>query len=215
VIYILTGLAGTLLLALLFCEKKESTAGIFITKPSLSFLFVLAAWMQSATERTYGILILSGLVLSLIGDICLIFSSRKMFLSGLIAFLAGHVFYTIAFFHEAAFGIWTGAGLLVVAAIGFVIRSWLYPFLGGMLGPVTAYIVVISIMVSGAASVLGDCQLQSTGRWLVFPGAISFYLSDIFVARQQFVKDAYLNRAVGLPLYYLGQFLLAFSIGRL
>ena len=66
-----------------------------------------------------------------------------------------------------------------------------------------------------AVSVLGDFSIQSTGRLLVFSGATSFYLSDICVARQQFVKDTYLNRAVGLPLYYLGQFLLAFSVGRL
>ncbi len=214
-IYTIIGLAGGLLLALLTCEKKESTAGIFITKPLLSFLFVLSAWLQSASGHSYGALILSGLVLSLIGDICLIFSSRKMFLGGLIAFLAGHVFYAIAFFHQTDFGTLAGAGLLVAAVMGFVILSWLRPFLGGMLGPVTAYIVVISIMVSGAAAVLGDTLLQPTGRWLVFSGAISFYLSDIFVARQQFVKNAYLNRAAGLPLYYLGQFLLAFSIGRL
>lgn len=214
-IYPILGLAGGLLLALLLCEKKESTAGIFITKPSLSFLFVLAAWMQFTTEHTYKVLVLSGLVLSLIGDVCLIFPSRKMFLSGLVAFLFGHVLYTVAFFHQAVFGIWTGAGLLVVTVTGLAILSWLRPFLGSMLGPVTAYIVAISFMASGAVSVLGDSLLQSTGRWLVFSGAISFYLSDICVARQQFVKDAYLNRAVGLPLYYLGQFLLAFSIGRL
>ena len=172
--YIIIGPAGALLLALLFCEKKENPTGIFITKPSLSFLFVLTAWMQPSTGHMYGALILSGLVLSLIGDICLIFSSRKMFLSGLVAFLVGHVFYTAAFFQQAVLGKWTVAGLLLASVTGWAILSWLRPFLGNMLGPVIAYVAAISLMVSGAASVMGDGLLQSTGRWLVFSGAISF-----------------------------------------
>jgi hypothetical protein len=47
----------------------------------------------------------------------------------------------------------------------------------------------------------------------VLSGAIVFYLSDIFVARDTFVRSEYSNRLIGLPLYYLGQFLFAFSIG--
>jgi hypothetical protein len=43
----------------------------------------------------------------------------------------------------------------------------------------------------------------------------AFYLSDLFVARQRFVAPAFANRLYGLPLYYLGQFLLAFSVGRI
>jgi len=39
-----------------------------------------------------------------------------------------------------------------------------------------------------------------------------FYVSDIFVARQRFVARQHINRLVGLPLYYAGQFMIAFSI---
>jgi hypothetical protein len=48
---------------------------------------------------------------------------------------------------------------------------------------------------------------------MILAGAVSFYISDLFVARDRFLKDAFFNRLVGLPLYYLGQFLLAFSVG--
>jgi hypothetical protein len=48
---------------------------------------------------------------------------------------------------------------------------------------------------------------------LACAGALSFYVSDVFVARQRFVKSAFLNRLIGLPLYYGGQFMLAFSVG--
>jgi hypothetical protein len=38
-------------------------------------------------------------------------------------------------------------------------------------------------------------------------------VSDIFVARQRFVTKAFVNRSAGLPLYYAGQFMIAFSTG--
>jgi hypothetical protein len=35
----------------------------------------------------------------------------------------------------------------------------------------------------------------------------------VFVARDRFLKKDFFNRLVGLPLYYTGQFILAFSVG--
>jgi uncharacterized membrane protein YhhN len=52
-----------------------------------------------------------------------------------------------------------------------------------------------------------------SGRRLL-RAAVLFYLSDITVARDRFVTGPrFLNRLVGLPLYYSAQFLFAFSIG--
>jgi hypothetical protein len=73
--------------------------------------------------------------------------------------------------------------------------------------------IVISIMLVGAWSVLGDARMPWSGRIVVFVGAFSFYFSDLFVARDRFLKKEFLNRLVGLPMYYTGQFLLAFSVG--
>jgi len=50
---------------------------------------------------------------------------------------------------------------------------------------------------------------------MVFSGASRFYISDLFLARDRFVKKEPANRFIGLPLYYIGQFLLAFSVGLL
>jgi uncharacterized membrane protein YhhN len=82
-----------------------------------------------------------------------------------------------------------------------------------MNGPVLLYIIVITAMLSGAWSILGDSSLTLTGRVMIFGGAVLFYFSDIFVARDRFLKNGFLNRLVGLPMYYAGQFLLAFSVG--
>jgi len=43
-------------------------------------------------------------------------------------------------------------------------------------------------------------------------GAVLFYVSDICVARQAFVEKSYLNPLLGLPLYFGGQVLIAYSI---
>lgn len=81
--------------------------------------------------------------------------------------------------------------------------------------PVLIYTVVISVMLAGAWSLLCDIQLSVAGRITAFAGAFAFYLSDIFVARDRFLKRDFLNRLAGLPLYYTGQFLIAFSVGLL
>jgi uncharacterized membrane protein YhhN len=92
---------------------------------------------------------------------------------------------------------------------------WLRPHLGRMHGPVVAYMIVITIMVCMAWGLSGNQLLHISGRCLALIGAISFYLSDLFVARDRFLQASFLNRLVGLPTYYAGQFLLAFSVGLL
>ena len=79
--------------------------------------------------------------------------------------------------------------------------------------PVLFYVFVITVMMSGAWSILVNRGLNLPARIMVFVGALCFYVSDVFVARDRFLKKAFLNRLIGLPMYYTGQFLLAFSLG--
>jgi uncharacterized membrane protein YhhN len=138
-----------------------------------------------------------------------------MFLYGLVSFLLGHVSYIFGFFYVAQTSQWSWVGLLTVSVISCWVYFWLRPHLGSMKVPVLFYVIVITIMLSGACSVLGDSNLTRPGRIMVFAGALSFYFSDIFVARDRFLKEEFLNRLMGLPMYYTGQFLLAFSVGLL
>ena len=57
----------------------------------------------------------------------------------------------------------------------------------------------------------GDICLAVPREKMFLSGRIFFYISDLFVARNRFLKREFFNRLVGLPLYYTGQFLLAFS----
>jgi len=206
-------LAAILLVVLLFFEKKENQKRKLLTKTILSCLFIFAAIVQPHPIPEYFYLLVIGLVFCLGGDVFLALPQERMFLLGLVSFLLGHVFFVLSFFCVADLSVlaWIGAvvGLLVSGAVFF----WLRPHLGSMLIPVIAYVIVITIMVVGAWTVLGDENLNLSGRRLVFIGALSFYVSDLFVARDRFVKTEFANRLLGLPMYYLGQFLLAFSVG--
>ncbi len=211
---ILILLVGSCLLAgLLLAEKKDSIRGKLLTKPVLTMLVIITAIIQAHPLPGYFQFVLVALILCLLGDTFLIFP--KTFLPGLIAFLLGHILYVAAFIKVAQF---TGMAGLIAAAVVFVSLGifWkLRPHLGSMLGPVVFYMLVITAMVIGAGAVMVSGELNLNGRLLVMVGALLFYISDIFVARHRFVDGAYLNRLLGLPLYYSGQFMLAFSVGLL
>jgi uncharacterized membrane protein YhhN len=179
-----------------------------VAKPIASAGFLGLAVSLDATESSYGWWILIGLLFGFIGDMALLGSARSWFLAGLVAFLIGHLGYVIAFLVA---GLSTGptaaaAGAAIVAAI--VIFRWLRPHLPSeMIGPVAAYVVIISAMV---ATAVGATAAGATG--LILIGAVAFYLSDLAVARNRFVAPGSVNRIWGLPLYYLGQVLLAWSV---
>lgn len=206
-------LAPVLLVLLLVFEKGQSLVGKLTVKPLLSCLFVLTAIMAASGPSAYTTMVISGLVLCLAGDVFLAFPQRKLFRAGLVAFLLGHLAYVAAFATAARpnWGLWiAAAGSLPISSLVF---HRLQPFLGGMRKAVMAYIVVITVMLIAAGGLFGDLQLPLAGRFLALNGAFSFYLSDIFVARQRFVQPAFWNRLIGLPLYYLGQFQIAYTTG--
>jgi uncharacterized membrane protein YhhN len=210
---ILLPVAVLFLLGVLFFDKKADIKGLLLTKPVLSMLFVLTALAQKPLSASYFSAVMVALILCLIGDVCLIFQdSKKMFLAGLLPFLSGHAAYIAAFFFLTRIGTITWGALIIFSALGTIVYRWIRPNLGTMKIPVIVYILIITAMVTNAVSLFGNAALLSSGRYLVLIGALSFYLSDIFVARNQFVTHAYINRLCGLPLYYFGQFLLAISV---
>jgi len=202
-----------LLFGVLYFEKKKNRIPHLITKTTLSLLFVTTALLQSYSVPAYYHYLLIGLIFCLMGDVCLALPQKKAFMGGLVAFLDGHVFYIFSFSSLIPISHWFSSGLLIIVGISTLIFFWLRPHLKSMLIPVLIYILVITLMASGAWAVFGKSSFQISGRALILAGALCFYISDLFVARQRFIKEEYRNRFLGLPLYYTGQFMLAFSIG--
>jgi len=206
--------SGIVLLAgLLYFEKRKQLRGLLPAKTLLSVLFVICAAVQPHPGQVYFLFVFGGLLCCLAGDILLALPQEKMFLFGLIAFLTGHVFYVVAFFDLAELNHWTIIGTVITFGLSAGIYAWLRPHLGSMHVPVVLYIVVISCMLCGAWSVLGTKAVSLSGCALVFVGAVCFYVSDLFVARDRFLEEAFINRLLGLPLYYAGQFMIALSVG--
>lgn len=207
--------AAGLLAGLLYCEKKEILKAKLGVKTVLSSLFILTAVIQSHPIVPYYRLILLALIFCLGGDVFLALPREKMFRFGLVSFLLGHLFYIAAFLYVAGVNSWTFIGLAISLIVSGGVYFWLQPHLGSMKIPVICYIIVITAMVVEAWTVLAAGELMLCGRMRVFIGALGFYFSDVFVARQRFLKARFVNRFIGLSLYYSGQFLLAFSIGSL
>jgi uncharacterized membrane protein YhhN len=205
--------ALVLLILLLSSEKQGRTPrGVYI-KGSVSALFVLSALTQAHPVPAYYHLILLGLLLGLVGDVCLALPGNRAFRVGLFAFLGGHLFYVWAFAGLTRPGDWASPVQLILFAFSGVAFWWLRSHVGRMMVPVVVYLVVITLMLAGAWAVFRHPGLDATGRGFILAGALCFYLSDLFVARQRFVTEQFLNRLIGLPLYYVGQFLLAYSVG--
>ena len=205
--------AFVLLIALLIAEKRAIPKWILIFKILLSAFFVITAIIQPHPIPSYYHPILAGLIWGLVGDVCLAIPGKNAFRAGLVAFLLGHILYVVAFAGLINSSQWFSPAHFVIAAVSIGIFMWLRPHLGKMLIPVAAYIIVISVMMAAASVVFFNTPVNPAGGWSVLIGALCFYVSDILVARDRFVASQFVNRLVGLPMYYTGQFLIAFSVG--
>ena len=179
------------------------------TKLLASLAFVGFAWYLEAADSYYGRVLLIGLVLSLVGDVLLALTgNKKWFVLGIGAFLLAHVAYAVAF---GMLGAVTGrlplvTPLVVLLLIG--IGLWLRSYLSGVFViAVPAYLLAI-----GAMLVMAWLVPVSPVQFWVTTGATLFAFSDVFVARNRFVKPAFENRLIGLPMYYVAQLMLAWSV---
>ena len=187
---------------------------IYIFKP-ISTLLVIAVALLSLLEPsqnlTYTVGVTIGLLLSLGGDIALMFQeNRKAFIIGLGLFLLAHIAYTVAFTLLGVFSAWDllSAGILLGVGVSFYLL--IQPNLGTMQGPVIAYIVVISVMVNRAGSTLMSPAFGVRQALMILIGAILFYISDAILAANRFWKSWEYNR-ISLAFYYGGQLLIALA----
>jgi uncharacterized membrane protein YhhN len=200
-------LASTALL--LLAERFDWPATRAASKLSASAAFVLVAIALDAPASPYGRMILTALALSFAGDALLLSSRPAHFLAGLASFLAAHVSFAIAFLSGGFSGFAAAIAAIPAIAVGVAVLKWLWPHLTKQFkGPVAAYLVAILVMTVAAAG-----YAAASGRWSVLVGAVLFAASDISVARDRFIADGFMNKAWGLPTYFVAQLILAWSVG--
>lgn len=186
---------------------------VYFFKPLSTLLVIGVALLSLLTPQaqpSFTLWITLGLILSLGGDVALMFKSNRAFLIGLVLFLLAHIVYSVAFtvpngFHPG--DLVTGAVLLVLA-VG--IYLYLKPGLGAMRGPVIVYILVVCFMVNRAASTFFGDVFSTTQAWLMTLGATLFWLSDLALAVNRF-RHPFKAERLSLFLYYGGQLLIALS----
>jgi uncharacterized membrane protein YhhN len=212
-LYLIPVLAVSVIL-LIWAEVLSKRRLIYFLKP-VSTLIVIAVALLSFVEPTrnltYAAGILLGLLLSFGGDVALMFQEqRRAFVVGLGLFLLAHVAYSVVFGLLGRFSVWDAlsAVLLLAAAVGFY--SLIRPNLGAMRGPVIAYIVVISVMLSRAISALASPVFSGGQAMMIAGGAALFYISDVILAANRFWK-AWRYQRVSLAFYYGGQVLIALA----
>lgn len=206
-----TLLTAVAVAVLVLAERSDRRVVAAVAKPLASVGFVGAAVAAGAADTPVGHWILVALVLSLAGDVLLLWRhSSRHFIGGLASFLLGHVAFGVAFAVRGVGWLHVAVALGVLALPAVAVVRWLWPFLRTkpmMRGPVLAYVTVITGMVALA---WGAFVHGAPALWM--GAAVLFYLSDLAVARQRFVADDFRNRLLGLPAYYAAQILFAWGL---
>ena len=153
-------------------------------------------------------LILSGLLFSLLGDVFLIFP-KQHFAKGLIAFLIGHIFYIIAFIVSTGFHctVWI---YLPIAIVGIIYLKNIVPYSGKTTLPLIIYVIIITIM--GWMALEGLNSIRTTGALFAASGAVLFMISDSILAMNKFRKSFHSAELIILSTYFIAQWFLAFSV---
>jgi uncharacterized membrane protein YhhN len=168
-----------------------------IAKPLVMVPLIVAALATATDPTDVRWLLTLALLGGLLGDIMLL-PRFDRFITGLGAFLIGHLFYVGAFLRQGVVFGPLAIGLLgSFAILGLVGRPILRAVAGGRLAdPVRAYVAVIAIMVATGVG---------TGRPAIALGAILFAGSDGLLGHDRFVEPRPRLRPLVHILYHLGQ----------
>ncbi len=192
-------------LIFLASERINNQVGRWGGKMAASTVFVLFAVYLDALERVHGQALMVALLCSWVGDLLLLPGKGKWFLYGLVSFLLAHIAFALCFIQR---GIDTGQLLLPGAGVGLlvlVISYWLLPHAEKeMKLPVLGYMAAIVVMV-----ILAFATHHHLPNAAIPVAACLFLVSDLFVARDRFVKKEAWNRIIGTPLYFGAQMMFA------
>ncbi len=171
-----------------------------VTKPLTLVLLIGVALVLEPFDDGVRAWMVAGLVLSLAGDVFLL-GAERWFVAGLASFLLGHVAYVVALQSQYDSATWLVVGVVVVAicvgAVGRRIVTALdHAGRREMVGPVVAYLVVISAMVVSA--------FGTAAPWAVV-GALLFYASDATLAWNRFVAPMRFGPVAVMVTYHLAQ----------
>lgn len=187
----------------------------FVFKPLTTVLIIAFAWPRGGATPVPRRFIRIGLVLSLVGDVALLWPQQG-FLPGLVAFLLAHLCYIAAFCTTARLA---ARPLIFVAyaAVALLILSQLWPGIPvGLRVPVAAYVVCLATMAAQAAvawRVAIERRLAPAAlAGLAALGGGLFMVSDSLLAINRFAQPLPLASLWILLTYWLAQWCIAASL---
>jgi uncharacterized membrane protein YhhN len=182
-----------------------------VGKPLATLALVGVAWPgRLSLTVALGLL---GILISVAGDVALLFERAGPFLLGLLLFLFVHLAYTMAFLLGGVGPAWTPLVGVVIfgGASGWLVRK-LWPNLPKALRPpLVLYAASITAMAAAAFSTL-------TGPWppeaaaAAAVGALLFFISDANLAWTRYVEAYPQSQTVTLSLYWAGQLAIALAL---
>lgn len=196
--------------AALVAFRFRNRGAYMVAKMLASAGFVTLAFLGGATHSAWSAVVFGGLVIAATGDGAMAFSGKKGFLVGLACFAVAYCAYSVAFLLHGA-----GASVVLIPALALAgsaaVGAWryLYPHLPKRIHVfVIIYFAVMTVMLgTGVAS----ARTNSNGALLV--GVALVATSDVAVARERFLSPSFVNKLIGLTMYYAGQTLIALGVG--
>jgi uncharacterized membrane protein YhhN len=195
-------------IAAIAADWNEGKPPLFkLLKPLTTILIAALAWQ--APDSLYRNALLAALLLSLVGDIALMYESNAAFLAGLGSFLLAHLVFMLAFLHGVEtyrLPSWAWWFLAYGAALGVVLVCRAD---AALRAPVIVYALVLTGMALTAAlrwQALGGV----TGGFALL-GAALFVLSDSALGVRKFVGRYAGAQALILATYWAGIGCIAWS----
>jgi uncharacterized membrane protein YhhN len=179
----------------------------YVAKPATLAALIVVALAIDPTDSTRRWWFVAALVFSIAGDVLLMLPSDQ-FVAGLAAFLVAHVCYVVGFWVEppGALALLVSVvvvGVLMVPLAMRIVRALRAGEERALVGPVVAYITVISAMVVSAAA---------SGNVAAIVGAALFASSDAMIAWDRFVRSFALAPVAIMVTYHVGQASLVLSL---
>lgn len=185
----------------------------YVSKPAILTLLIIFYSKQSQSEpMKIRSITLGALILSLIGDILLMFTatSELYFIGGLIAFLLAHIMYILVFLKQRHQQTSTLPITLLLLIYGAGIFYILKDGLNDLLIPVIIYMLVILTMAVTAFLRKGNVSKSSFN--LVFFGAIFFLISDSLLALNKFYEPMASSGVTVMLTYGIAQYLIVLGL---
>ena len=207
--------------AFILVEKQKKYVPAVILKGTAALVFIIIGVlsMQMASNQSFAILVVIGLLLGVIGDVLLnlrfVFEKigQKIFLMGIAVFLGGHIMYLVALSTLSN-------NLLVSLICGLFAAALLLRWIFSRIGEVPRAFEIFGYVYIGAivlmtAVAIGNLISNpgSTSALLYVIGALFFTASDVILIFNTFGgTQKFSLRVANLSLYYLGQLLIAVSL---